>query len=639
MEQGLYATAPLLGSGRKSAVWIVAALVALSSMGGGCPRRAPLAPLEIIGSPDPHAEADFRAAKDAEARGDLDTAAQRYRAFIEVWPEDPLEPVARLQLGIIDLTRGDPANARAWFDGVASSQDPTLRERGRMYGAVARSRAGDHLDALSVLRPLVGRTIDPRETALLLRTIAEAEEAIGNRLAALEARDRELSGELSQEQAETARIAVRRLTEALSPDLELPRAYETLSRDGSAWPEVARRLIAVSQERGDTERVRAVADDLRTQGISLDEALTALVIRAERSGGADLGVVGAILPLSGRAREVGESTMRGLMIASGLPSDTPRPEHTPRIVFRDDRGDPAVATKALEDLVALHRVIAVIGPVGTAVSRAVEERARELGVPLISLSPAAPSPRDARDPVFRLFPNARAETEQLAAYATAQGAKRVAMLHPVGGYGDAMRAAMEAALATRGASLLEPVTYEATATSFLQEAEAIERQRPDALFVADSAAKVALLAPALAARGVWPKAEGAQSSEGRAIPWLISASGFDPSLAQSSRRYLQGAVFAVPFDPKLSPNFAQAYEAQWGTAPNLFSALGHDAYRFVQAALTEGAETREEVTTTLLSVRATRVVGANDGFTPSHGPRTPTRLETLNGDMFVPLAR
>lgn len=505
-----------------------------------------------------------------------------------------------------------------------------------MYGAVARARMGEHLGALSVLRPLVGRTIDPQETSLVLATIALAEAAQGDRLAALEARDRQLRGELAPAERAAAEAAVTELTDALSPDLELPRAYEILPREGEAWAVVARRFLRVSQMRSQSGRVQEIAQDMRDQSLAIDEELSALVLRAERAGDTDPSVIGAILPLSGRGREVGEAAMRGLMLATGLPSEVERPAHTPRIVFRDSGGQPETAIAALDDLVALHRVIAVVGPVSTHLAGALEKRARELGVPLLSLTPGPAQARAAEDPVLHLVGSARDEAEALLRVGLATGARRFVMLHAVGGYGDVMRSAFETSLRAQPGRSLEVVTYPATATSFVAEAEAVKKLSPDAVIIADAASRVALIAPALATQGIWPAKQTLSSGQGVAVPWLIPSVGFDASLLQSSRRYLQGAVFVVPFDPALAPGFAAAYRAQWSVDPNVFSALAHDAYGLVQAALASGARTREAVATALHTVRVPNPVSAV-GAVNSGQASAPVRLEVLVDQTFTPL--
>ena len=93
------------------------------------------------------------------------------------------------------------------------------------------------------------------------------------------------------------------------------------------------------------------------------------------------------------------------------------------------------------------------------------------------------------------------------------------------------------------------VAYPPTTTNFVKEAEAALALEADALVLADAASRITLLAPALAAKGMWSVARGTKPPEGRAVVYLVPSAGFDPSLTQSSRRYLQGALFAVAFDP------------------------------------------------------------------------------------------
>jgi branched-chain amino acid transport system substrate-binding protein len=610
-------------------------LVAVAlGLGGGCPQQkhvSTLPPLELATSPDPHAEADFRAAQEARKAGRSEEAERRLKAFIDAWPKDPLEPFARFELGRNALDLGHNAEARGWFDGVARTADPVLAERGRMYSAVAAERTGDHQHALAVLRPLLGRTVDPEETTLVLDTLGTAEEALGDRLQALATRDRELAGELSESQREQVTAHALKLIAALDPTLELPRAYEQLPRDGVAWPEVARRYLRVAHEQGSREQVSKVADDLAAQGVTLDESLSALVLRAERPSDANPGVIGAILPLSGRGREVGESALQGLLYASGLESDDkPRP----RLVYRDDGGDPERAVAALEDLVSVHRVIAVIGPLNVGPAQAVAERAEDLGVPVLALNPD-PSLPERSDTTYRLLPEPREEAATLVQAARRAGATRIALLYPESSFGQAMRQAFEKSVAANQASLTA-IAYAPTTTNFVREAEQLEKQSIDAVILADGPARVALIAPALAARGLWSVAPGSSPPEGRAVLYLIPAAGFDPGLARSARRYLQGALFAVPFDAERAVSFRDGYRARFQSDPNLFAAIAHDAYRILESGLSTGATTRAELVTALGKVHADGNATAVDGFTASRGPRVPVQLQTLLGEAFVP---
>lgn len=608
--------------------------LALGAGGGsGCPqhkRIAPLPPLELAASENPKAEADFRAAQDAREAGRTTEAERRLKAFMESWPKDPLEPFARLELGRTALQQKRYAEARHLFDQVATSAEPVLAERARLYGAVAAQRAGDHSFALSVLKPFVGRTVDPEETTLVLDTLAAAQQAMGDRLSALVTRDRELQGDLSDVQRDQVEAIVRALIAELDPALELPKAYELLPRTGFAWPETTRRLLRVSHEKGERERVSKLADTLSEEGIPLDEGLSALVLKAERPQDADPSVIGAILPLSGRGREVGEAALRGLLYASGLETSG---KARPRLVYRDDAGDPERAVEALEDLVSVHRVIAVVGPLNAGPAQAVADRAEELGVAVLALHPD-PTLQERSDTAFRLMPEPREEANLLVREARRAGAQRIGILHPENPFGHAMRQAFEKAASEQHASL-SAVAYPPNTTNFVREAGQLDKLQVDAVVLADGPARVALIAPALATVGLWSVAPGTRPPEGRAVTYLVPSTGFDPSLARTARRYLQGAFFVAAFDANQALEFSDGYRARFQSDPNLFAAVAHDAYRLLEGGLATGAVTRNELIHALKRTRVDDNATALDGFSPQRGPRVPARLETLLGEAFV----
>jgi branched-chain amino acid transport system substrate-binding protein len=616
-------------------IWLTAASFGCAlALGGGCPQGtakvSSLSALELAASPEPRAEADFRAAMVARKAGRLDEAEQRLKGFMDAWPKDPLVPYAKLELGRIELDRNDYRAAQEWLDDVAKQQNPALAEHARMYGAVASQRLGQHEHAIAVLRPMLGRTVDPEDTTLVLDTLGAAEQAIGDEPAALATRDKELSGDLPEVKRNEVEELVRKLVAGLDPVLKLPLAYEKLPRSGVAWPLVAKRLLRVSHERGDRERVSKVAQDLADEGIALDEELAALVSRAERSSEADPGVIGAILPLSGRGREVGEAALQGLLLAS---ETQPTGRTPPRLVYRDDGGDAAKAVDALEDLVSVHRAIAVIGPLSNGPAQAVAGRAEELGIPVLALNPDPALNERSRD-VYRLLPEPREEATLLVRQATRAGARRLVLLHPDNSYGQAMLRAFESALEDANASL-QAISYSPTTTNFVQAAEQAARLQAEALILADSPARVALIAPALAAAGLWSVPPGEKPSAGHAVTLLVPSAGFDPTLARTSRRYLQGAFFAVPFDGSDTNPFAVAYRARFQSAPNLFAAAAHDAYRILEAALSSNVTNRGELIRALSTAKATGTATAVDSFSASHAPRAPLRIEMLLGEAFV----
>jgi ABC-type branched-subunit amino acid transport system substrate-binding protein len=630
--------------GRSARLLGVAALTAML-VGGlfGCPQRGSERTLNLplLTSEDPDAEAEIRAAREAFEAGHAADAKARYERFLTERPSDPLVAVAHLGIGQIELAEGNATEARTHFAAVVSHPDTGVAERGRFYDGVALHLLGQHREALDALRPFVGRTVDPEETSILFSTIAAASDQIGDRVGAIEALDALTRAPVPEAEKEAARQRIVELVEEPHTPEEIQRAADQLPRDGAAWPLVAQRALRQSFEAGDLARVHALAEALRHQGVDLDEELTAMAVRADRSQDADPRTIGAILPLSGRGREVGQLALKGLVLAAGGPAEGPAGADAPQVVFRDDGGDPARAVRAVEELVSLHRVIAIVGPLTGPTSEAAARRAQELGVPLIALSPnanvAATGPM-----VFRLFVTPQGESRDLVQAASRRGARRFAVFHPDTAYGTAMADAFESAVRAAGGEPVARVSYPAEATAFGREMEALAATPFDALFVPDSARKIALVAPALASAGLWCMPEGSTPPRnGRVITLLLPSVGFGADLPRSSGRYLSGALFSVPFYAPTATGagrtFADAFAVRYGTAPDAFAAYAYDAGQMIRTAVGRGAATRTAVQAELAGMRAFDTAAPSAGFTDRREPVRATRILELRGTGFVPL--
>ena len=609
----------------------------------GCPHQPEIRPwhLPAITSDDPRAEAELREARELLERGAVKEAEQRYQDFIAQRPKDPLLPIARLGLGRIRLSQNQLPAALELFKMVAAHPDPSIAEQGKFYQGVATHLLGDHRGAIKLLAPMQGRTIDPEDTALLLRTLAAAWAAENDFVDALKALDALVKEAISERdrveaRGEIAEIAVKR---AGREQIEL--AYRELARDGSAWPQVARRALKDADRDGKVEKMREIMQALKDADIEFDAELEALELRAARPAEANPQVIGALLSLSGRAREVGEMALRGLMLAADLPPSGPPAPGAPQLVFRDDTGDPEQTVQALNELVSVHRAVAIIGPIDARAAAAASARANELGVPLIALAPVA-GITDAGPMAFRLFPTPDDEARKLVAYARGRGAARFAVLHPKGAYGSAMLEAFSRQVELQKGQLTAVESYEPQATDFSRQVGALIRAEFDALFVADASSQLALIAPALAVGGLWSAPASAAAAKGaRAIVLLAPSVAFDPHLGKNAGRYLQGAVFSVPFDPSTATGaarlFADKFQTRFGARADCFAAFAYDAYRLVRTAVERGAATRQQVAQYLSSARDANTAGPSPGFSPDRGPLEGTRLLELQGDAFVPV--
>lgn len=618
-------------------VW-AALLVGVVLAFSGCPKDGGETTLPVLTTDDAEAERAMRDARESMEEGRHQEAEERFRAFLRDHPSDPLVPIARLGLGRMLLARGESAAALEEFEKAAQSDDTHVAESADLYAGVALQLEGESERALERLRPLVGRTVAPADTALALRTVAAAHERLGDRSAAIEVLDQLVGASVPAADRDEARSHLEGLVRELQAE-EVQALFDRLDRDGYAWPLVGRRALREAFAAAAMDRVRVVAAALRDHRVPLEGDLRSMALRAERTTDVDLGAVGAILPLSGRGQEVGRHALEGMMLAAGLPAEGPAGEHTPRIFFRDSGMDAAQAARAVDDLVTLHQVVAIVGPVTGDAARAAARRAQELGVPLLTLS-VDEDVTSVGPLVFRLLSTADEEARELVTAAVQRGATSVAVAAPEHGYGRAMAAAAERHASAAG------VTYAGHAivdASDLQAtAQRVREVQADAWLLADHPRALATLVPTLAAAGLASSADGRVPRGARAVRFLIPGASFDPGLVRSAQRYLQGSLFARAFVPETGETarvFAESYRARYNATPDLYAAAGYDAFRMLRAITHPRGDapargtTRGDVAAQLPRVGVPRVSLSSR----VSAERTPQRsaIFELRGDTFV----
>jgi branched-chain amino acid transport system substrate-binding protein len=626
--------------GRFSAIVIL--VVCVTSAGcAGAARGPDIGRLPQLTSNDPKAEAELREAQASAARGDKRGAEKRYRAFLHEHPDDRLVPVAQLELGRSLLEGHHDGEARALFASIAEHPEPAVAEQGRFWAGVASERLGRHAEAIDALAPMIGRTIEPADTSLLWSSLVDAYVAERRYVEAVRALSSLIDEQKSEPEREASRARLRDLTDHKASPADIRRLLDELDKHSLAFRLTAIRALRDADAARDKSKVHELVALLKDQHVPLDDELTAIALRSEDTGDANPNAVGAILSLSGRARRVGELSLRGLMLAANLPPDGPSPANAPNLIFRDDAGDPARAVQAVEELANVHRVIAIIGPLDAQVAIAAAKRAQELGVPLITLTPAAALP-SAGSFVFRYFPTPDAEVKALARAAKARGAQSFAVLYPEHAYGNALLAAFRREAEALGLHSVAVRAYQPGATSFGSEAEFLAKSHCDALFIPDSSQQLALIAPALAAAGLWstPAGQKPPSSSGRGILLLAPSVAFDSGLPRLAGRYLQGATFAVPFDPQAQGGPTQAFSEQfassYGSPPDAFAAFAHDAYTLVRAAVAAGAQSRAALAAQLAVQRSNALVAPATGFGSDREASHPIELMELQGESFMP---
>lgn len=141
--------------------------------------------------------------------------------------------------------------------------------------------------------------------------------------------------------------------------------------------------------------------------------------------------IGCLLPLSGYYKDFGVKALRGIELALGQ-FCAQGDRQSVKIIIKDTGSDPDVAVNAVNELFEEH-VAAIIGPIFTAESAALEAQSR--GIPIVVIT-QKDNIADTGDYVFRNFFTPKMQVETIVSYAIEElELKNFAILYPNENYG------------------------------------------------------------------------------------------------------------------------------------------------------------------------------------------------------------
>lgn len=584
-------------------------LVGLVVMCAGCPTRAARVttlapPVGVV----PAALDRYEAARGRLDRGELAEAERAFTAVAEEWPHDPIAAHALYHAGVAASRAGGDDRAvrvlRLALGAPGAVGD--LRQRGELALGLALGALGEYAESRALLEPLVTSTTGDEATHVQA-VLAAADTAVGELAHALGHYDAFFANAGVAERRHIAdRVAA---IVDLLPAAELEPAYARAKPSAAAAVFLARRLATQARARGDDPLARRLLFETAVGrvAVGLDPAEG-----AADSVVADRNRVGALLPLTGKQRLVGEAALAGLLHATGADGDVPgagvvaagRPLGF-TVLVRDTGAGPEQAAAAVDALYAAG-AIAAIGPADKDTTVAAARRAEALALPLVTLNviASAGAASTGSPHLFGvvLYPEDRARV--LARRAFRAGARAFAVLAPDGAYGVQVAAAFREEVLLLGARVVAEASYDRRATSFVEPIAKLARGSFDALFVPDLAQRLELVVAQLAAADLIAAPPRARAPKrGRAFLLLSTAEGLAPGFLAGAGRYARGALFAPGFyvdheDPRIGP-WAARFLGLHGRAPVLLNAQAWDAALVVRAAVEAGAATRDAVAETM----------------------------------------
>ncbi|QDG54300.1 hypothetical protein FIV42_27205 [Persicimonas caeni] len=397
-----------------------------------------------------------------------------------------------------------------------------------------------------------------------------------------------------------------------------------------------------------------VAPDLVQIGAGLRAA--ELSMRLAAVGGPKRLAIGFLAPLTGPHKAIGQRAMAGALVAMRAFHHAGYPEVT--LVFQDSRAD---ATEAFERL-ERQKVLAVVGPLDVRRAKQFAPLAQAAKIPLITLTTEAvgqstPSDAQATDAegeaeqsaapyVFRNFIDAAAEARAAARVAFDEiGDRKAAVVYPDVGYGQVTAKAFADEFRDLGGQIVAEISYDRSKSDFANVARRLARANPEAVFLPDSAEKVAELTAFFANENIWglaPTQKRSKRSKRKQVHYLGTSLWEDPMLIRQAASYVEGAAIPVWFSASLETapvrEFVNRFEAIYGRKPENFEAFAYDSVNWLRSLVLErGMRRPVAIRDALVSGDRHPGVTGTVQMTASGEPRRALRFVTPTDEGFEAL--
>jgi ABC-type branched-subunit amino acid transport system substrate-binding protein len=303
-------------------------------------------------------------------------------------------------------------------------------------------------------------------------------------------------------------------------------------------------------------------------------------------------LIGILLPLTGPYKVFGNRALRAIQFALDQFNDQSN-QPAFKIIVRDTRSDPQTTIKAIRQFDKNH-VSIIIGPIVMSEYAAREAQIRSIPIVTLSQKPEVP---ELGDYVFRFFLTPQMQIDTLVPFAINElGVKRFAVLYPEESYGDTFLKFFRDSVLDYGAKLVAVESYKPEQTDFASQIRKFSKSREsekngapvpgrhstrrrrhqkyklvldfDAIFIPDSADKIALIAPQLAFYDI------------DNVLLLGTNLWHSDNLIHSARNYVQEAIMTDAFyardSKKNVQEFISGFEETHGESPGLIEALAYD---------------------------------------------------------------
>lgn len=343
--------------------------------------------------------------------------------------------------------------------------------------------------------------------------------------------------------------------------------------------------------------------------------------------------IGAVLPLTGDAAQWGVAAQRGIQIAVDETNAAGGVRGSKvQILFEDDQLQPKVGTEAMQKLVNVNKVPAVIGSISSSVTLAIAPIAERNKVVLISPASTSHDITTAGDFIFRTIPTDVYEGGYMAKFAfNERKYRKVAVLAVNAAGTQGMADSFKQTFLSLGGKITAYELVAQGATDFRATISKAMTTTPDAMYVVGFPLETGHMIKQLIELGFTGQILSPQPAE-------------DPEVRKIAGSAAEGLILTTTsIDPETgsmaTKSFVTEYRKRYGSDPAIFSYEAYDATRLVLRAMIERGLDGSSIRDFLYSVKNYDGASGRFSFDKNGDVEKAIRLVVLRSDKIQPLSQ
>jgi len=287
--------------------------------------------------------------------------------------------------------------------------------------------------------------------------------------------------------------------------------------------------------------------------------------------------IGVLAPLTGEASQWGVPPKEGIELALELIKNRVDNKKV-EVIYEDTQCDPAKGVSAVQKLINIDEVDAIIGAVCSSVTLAIAPIVEKSEVPLISPASTSPKISDAGDYVFRVVPSDALRGEVFADYIKNDvGLNKVAILYINNEGGAGNKDSFKKRFEELGGKIVAIESYAQGTKDVKTQLMKIKNQNIQAIVIVSYPADSVIILK--------------QAQElGLSLPLYFQTEALeDPFVLEAAGESANGVIYILQADPsgREVEKFENMFEERFNRAPALYAAEGFDAFNLIIKAIKE----------------------------------------------------